>query len=81
MGVAAGEGALEAETALTMKLNGAENSAGPASRRRDNIGAPARPAATHNNTHSERLETRAGLSDCWCVSKQERQRRICTTRI
>lgn len=61
MGVAVEEGAPDAETALTMKLNGAENSAGPASRRRDNIGAPARRAAAHNNTHSERLENRAGF--------------------
>lgn len=40
-GVAVESGAPEAETALTIKPNGAENWAGPASRRRDNIGAPA----------------------------------------
>lgn len=39
-GAAAEEGVLEADTALTIKPNGAENSEGPASRRRDNIGAP-----------------------------------------
>lgn len=52
MGVAVEEGVVGAETALTMKLNGAENSVGPASRRRDNIGAPARQAAAHSNKHS-----------------------------
>lgn len=52
MGVAVEEAALDAETALTMKLNGAENSAGPASRRRDNIGAPGRPAVTRTVTHT-----------------------------
>lgn len=39
-GVAAESGAPEAETALTIKPNGAENWAGPASSSRDNIGAP-----------------------------------------
>lgn len=46
-GVAGERGALEAETALTMKPNGAENWAGPASRRRDNIGAPVMQAFIH----------------------------------
>ena len=45
--VAAERGALEAATALTMKPIGAENWAGPASRRRDNIGAPVRQAFVH----------------------------------
>lgn len=40
-GVAAERGALEVESVLTMKPNWAENWVGPASRRRDNIGAPA----------------------------------------
>lgn len=40
-GVAAERGMLEAESALTIKPNGGENWVGPASRRRDNIGAPA----------------------------------------
>lgn len=43
--VAVERGALEAGSALTMKPNGAENWLGPASRRRDNIGAPADKAA------------------------------------
>lgn len=49
-GVAAERGALEAESALTMKPNGAENWVGLASRRRDNIGAPAMQAFIHINT-------------------------------
>lgn len=51
-GVAAESGAMEAESALTMKPKGAENWVGPASRRRDNIGAPAMQAFTHINTQS-----------------------------
>lgn len=51
-GVAAERGALEAESALTMKPNGAENWEGPASRRRDNIGAPAMQAFMHINKQS-----------------------------
>lgn len=49
-GVAVEEGVLEPETALTIKPNGAENSEGPASRRRDNIGAPVVQAAIHVDT-------------------------------
>lgn len=40
-GVAAEKGTLEGASALTIKPSGGENWAGPASRRRDNIGAPA----------------------------------------
>lgn len=72
MGAAVEEAALDADTALTMKLSGAENSAGPASRRRDNIGAPAGPAAAaHNDTRGERARA---VSDCRRVSKQHRQK-------
>lgn len=49
-GVVAERGALEAESALTMKPNGAENWEGPTSRRRDNIGAPAMRTFVHINT-------------------------------
>lgn len=51
-GVAAERGALEAESGLTMKPNWAENWVGPASRRRDNIGAPAMQASPHTLTQS-----------------------------
>ena len=40
------------ESALTMKPNGAENWAGPASRRRDNIGAPAMQAFTEKGAEA-----------------------------
>lgn len=50
-GVVAERGALEAESALTMKPNGAENWEGPTSRRRDNIGAPAMRTFVHINAH------------------------------
>lgn len=49
-GVAAERGVLEAGSALTMKPNGAENWEGLASRRRDNIGAPAMQAFVHIET-------------------------------
>lgn len=50
-GVAAERGALEAESGLTMKPNWAGNWVGPASRRRDNIGAPAMQASPLTLTH------------------------------
>lgn len=49
-GAAVEQGVLEADTALTIKPNGAENSEGPASRRRDNIGAPVVQAVIHVDT-------------------------------
>lgn len=53
-GVAVERAALETESALTMKPSGAVNWVGPASRRRDNIGAPAMQTFihTHKNTHT-----------------------------
>lgn len=59
-GVAAQRGAMEAESALTMKPNGAENWVGPASRRRDNIGAPAVQAFIHINTQCEECRQSSG---------------------
>lgn len=52
-GVAVERGAPEAESALTMKPNGAENWVGPASSRRDNMGAPAMQTYTHTHLESE----------------------------
>lgn len=59
-GVAAERGALEAESVLTMKPNGSENWVGPASRRRDNIGAPAMQAFIHINTQSVECKQSSG---------------------
>lgn len=44
---------LEAESPVIIKPNGAENWVGPASRRRDNIGAPARQAFVHTHYHTK----------------------------
>lgn len=53
IGVAVEGEALEAESAVIMKPNGAENWVGPASRRRDNIGAPAMQAFMHTHYHTK----------------------------
>lgn len=58
-GVAAERGALGTESALTMKLNGAENCAGPASKRRDNIGAPATQTSIHTRKHTAQRADKA----------------------
>lgn len=61
-GVAAERGAREAESAPTMKPNGAENWAGPASRRRDNIGAPSMQVFIHINTQSKGCRRSTGAN-------------------
>lgn len=53
IGVAIERGALEAESALIMKPNGAENWVGPASKRRDNIGAPTKQAFMYTHYHTK----------------------------
>lgn len=53
IGVAEEGEALEAEFAVIMKPNGAENWVGPASRRRDNIGAPAMQTFMHTHYHTK----------------------------
>lgn len=47
---AADRAALEADSPLAMKPNAGENWVGPASRRRDNIGAPAMETLIRTNT-------------------------------
>lgn len=63
------EGVLAADTALTIKPNGAENSDGPASRRRDNIGAPIVQAVMDVDTQQADRRQSWAL-DCRCMSKQ-----------
>lgn len=64
-GVVAERGTLEAESALTIKPNGGENWAGPASRRRDNIGAPVMQVFTHALTHEVQSSDKAPQAIRW----------------